>query len=117
METFVLCFQRNFKTIGKVVYGINNGINSNNGYISNIKVDKLYRNKGIGTKLLKLSENHLKDSYNISTIKGVSWSYIYDNGDVNIFLEKNGYIKTNKDITIYEDYSDIYEITALEKKV
>ena len=60
METFVLCFQRNFKTIGKVVYGINNGINSNNGYISNIKVDKLYRNKGIGTKLLKLSENHLR---------------------------------------------------------
>ena len=113
METFVLCFQRNFKTIGKVVYGIN----SNYGYISNIKVDKLYRNQGIGTKLLKLSENHLKDSYNISTIKGASWSSIYDNGDVNIFLEKNGYIKTNKDITIYEDYSDIYEITALEKKV
>mgnify|MGYP006076571111 CR=1 FL=1 len=112
MKNLVFTIRNNYKDIGKIYYGVNKNV----GYITNIRVNKKYRKKGIGTELLKHTENNLKNFYNIDTVKLVSWNSLYDNNNVNIFLEKNGYIK-NDNTTFYDDYLNIYEITPLEKKL
>jgi ribosomal protein S18 acetylase RimI-like enzyme len=112
MKTLVLSLRNNLKKVGSVNYGFHRKM----GFISNIIVNKNERRNGIGTELLKLSENNLKNIYKVEEIKLCAWNSIYSNSSNLDFYIKNGY-KINGKTTYYDNESDIFEITGFIKKL
>ena len=112
MKNFLLNLRNNSSKIGFVRFGFH----EKTGYITNVKVNNSFRGKGHGSELLKISENTLKNQYNVEEIKLCSWNSIYSNSSNLDFYIKNGY-KINGETTYYDDESDIYEIKSLKKKL
>ena len=112
MKTLVLSLRNNLKKVGSV----NLGFHKKTGYIINLEIEKSQREKGYGTELLKISENTLKNNYNVEQIKLCSWNSIYSNYSNLEFFKKKGY-KINGKTTYYDDESDIFEITGFIKKL
>ena len=112
MKTLVLSLRNNMKKLGTINYGFHR----KTGYILNLEIEKSERGKGYGTELLKLSENMLKNNYNVNKINLCTWNSIYDTSSNLDFFIKNGY-KINSDITYHDTENDIYEIQGLIKKL
>ena len=112
MKTLVLSLRNNLKKVGYVRFGFY----GKTGYITNIKVDKNLRSKGYGSELLKISENTLKNNYNVEQIKLCAWNSIYSNSSNLYFYIKNGY-EINGETTYNDNESDIFEITGFIKKL
>ena len=110
MKTFVLNLRNNLSKIGFVRFGFH----GNTGYITNLKINNSFRGKGYGSELLKISENTLKNQYNVEQIKLCTWNSIYDNTSNVNFFKKNGYEMDNNS-NYYDNDNDIYEITGFKK--
>ena len=112
MKTLVLSLRNNLNKIGYIRFGFH----GKTGYITNLEVDKNLRSKGYGTELLKMSENTLKNQYNVDLIKLCSWNSMYNNSNNINFFKKNGY-KVDGHTTYYDNDNEIFEITGFIKKL
>ena len=89
-------------------------IYNNSVTINNIEV--YYKNKGIGSYILKNIEKYVKNIYNINKINLCAWQKYGDNNLIN-FYQKNGYILKNENNKIYDDYIFLYELYEFEKNI
>lgn len=94
----------------------------NNTIISNLNVNKSYRNQGIGTTLLKEVEtNALNDStteiFNKHSFNLCTWDPL-DKPYLIPFYEKRGYKINSSNATRYYDDGDrIYELVKMSKEI
>ena len=112
MKTLIFNLRNNLKKVGSV----NLGFHKKTGYIINLEIEKSQRGKGYGTELLKLSENMLKNNYNVNKINLCAWNSIYDSSSNLDFFKKNGY-KINTETTYHDMENDIFEVTGFIKKL
>lgn len=85
-------------------------------YIHKIHVVPDYRNKNIGSKMLKHLNLYLKENTNAEKINGVLWDDT-NNPYLSDFFEKNGYTLLKDKIHFHDDGENMIEIIPLEKKL
>ena len=84
-------------------------------YIHKIHVVPDYRNKNIGSHLLKHMNLYLKENTNAKKVSGVLWDDT-TNPFLSEFFKKNGYTLFNNGQDFYDDGENIIEIIPLELK-
>lgn len=89
-------------------------IRSNIGYINNLYVKSGYRGVGNGTRLLKDTEEVLRNVRYVN--KFVLTAYEEPNSMLERFYQKNFYKKTEKKISsVYDNYDIVYDLVRYEK--
>ena len=88
----------------------------NTAYINNIYVDPNYRNKNIGSKMLKHMNIYLKENTNAKKINGVLWDDT-KNLYLSNFFEKNGYTLSKDQIHFHDDGENMIEIIPVEREL
>ena len=118
LKTFSNYVFNNYGTktiLGKSTFGLNS-LNSNS-VLHNIIIYPPYQRNGLGTTLLRNTENLITKHYPyVETIQLYAWqSYQYNVSD---FFIKNGYqFDTSKAVFTYDDQDIIYELYPMIKNL
>ena len=98
-KIYSLRYCMNYKTIGRCSYMFHN----NKCYINNLHVERLYRNKNVGSNILNDIENKCINN-NINIIELVAKQNSLS--DLNQFYFKNNYKLIKNDPEIFTSYND-----------
>lgn len=107
MKTYIL---NNKLIVGKC----ESSIQDNVGYINHIDILPKFRNKKLGSKLLKKTEDTIKNDFNVNKINILVWNKM--NTDLINFYLKNNY-NVVENIDTYDDGVYLYDLINVKKVV
>jgi len=105
IRTYIL---NNNLIIGKC----DSSIQDNIGYINHIDIISKFRNKKLGSKLLKKTEDTIKNDFNVTNINILVWNKMNTNL-INFYL-KNNYSIIEENNT-YDDGLYLYDLINVKK--
>lgn len=98
----------------KILAHFNFSVHKKNTTINNMEV--YYKNKGIGSIILKDIEKYVSKNHDVKKINLCAWQ---ESGGDNLlhFFTKNGYSFINNKSAIYDDTLYIYDLYQFEKYI
>lgn len=83
--------------------------------LANLNVHNEFKCFGYGTHIIKETERNLKSSFSIRSVNLLAWQPS-GGSEIIDFYKKNGYVTTDNRIEIFDDYSQLFDLTRMHKE-